>query len=289
MSDTLNITIQPTTLTISPNQTDISFTPVDNQIIFYGAGKYSNTVPAAGFQGQLQYNNGGNLDATPLTTYDNGILSLGPVSNVSIGGGASGYVLATDGSGGLTWTHTIADASNATYATTAGSANTANYATTAGSATTANTANLATNATKALGLNATLANTSITGGLNGYLLTTDGNGALSWSKPVTTGGVTQILPGNGISVSNGGIGNVTITNQFAPSAGQVNKIIAGNNITITSTGANGTGEVTINGNAGGGSAGNVVIYLRDGAVNIPISSGNLTLVGRNGNIKIATS
>jgi hypothetical protein len=249
-------TVDATTITISPNQTDISFTPVTNEIIFYGAGKYSNVVPAAGDEGQLQYNSGGNLAATPLTTYLNGILSLGPVANLSIGGGSSGYVLATDGSGDLSWTDRVAASNAATYATTAGSANTANYATGAGSANTANLATLANSATTALGLNATLANTRISGGLNGYVLSTNGNGALAWTPQSggsqTLANLTDVnipapLDGQLLTYSNATSKWVA---QNPNSVSGVTKIVAGSGVVLSPTSGVGTVTITASGGAG---------------------------------------
>jgi len=59
--------------------------------------------PAGGSTTQLQYNNGGALGGIPNVTYSGNILSLGSVSNLSIGGGLNGYFLQTDGNGVLSW------------------------------------------------------------------------------------------------------------------------------------------------------------------------------------------
>lgn len=247
--------VDATTITVSPTQTNVSFTPVDNQITFYGAGKLSDAIPAKGTQGQLQYNNGGNLDATPLTSFNNGTLTLGPVSNVSIGGGSSGYVLATDGNGGLSWTHTIADAASATYATSAGNATYANTAGNADIANLATVANLAHNSSRSYGLNATLANTSIKGGLNGYLLTTDGNGALSWSAPASPPtslanltDVTVSAPTDGQLLTFNTLANKWIA-QNPNSVTGVTKIVAGSGVVLSPT--SGVGTVTITATGGG--------------------------------------
>lgn len=72
---------------------------------------YANGVPFnggnAGLPGgsntQLQFNNNGELGGIPNATWNGNILSLGNVSELSIGGGQSGYFLRTDGNGGLTW------------------------------------------------------------------------------------------------------------------------------------------------------------------------------------------
>jgi len=61
------------------------------------------TVNAAGSNTQLQFNNRGSFAGIPNVTWNGNILNLGPVANISIGGGLNGYFLQTDGAGNLTW------------------------------------------------------------------------------------------------------------------------------------------------------------------------------------------
>ena len=70
---------------------------------FYANGQPFNADPG-GSNTQLQYNNNGAFGGIPNVTWNGNILSLGSVSNVSIGGGVNGYVLQTDGTGNLSWT-----------------------------------------------------------------------------------------------------------------------------------------------------------------------------------------
>ena len=55
---------------------------------------------------QLQFNNAGTFGGIPTVTWDGSLLILGDLSNVSIGGGQSGYALSTDGTGNLSWIQT---------------------------------------------------------------------------------------------------------------------------------------------------------------------------------------
>jgi len=68
-----------------------------------GAGNLSYTTIVGGSNTQLQYNNNGVLAGMTNVNFISGNLSLGPVSNVQIGGGTNGYILQTDGLGNLTW------------------------------------------------------------------------------------------------------------------------------------------------------------------------------------------
>jgi hypothetical protein len=71
-----------------------------------GSGNLSWATAAAiagGADTELQFNDGGVITGIPTATYDGTVLSLGDVSEVSIGGGSAGTSLVTDGSGGLSW------------------------------------------------------------------------------------------------------------------------------------------------------------------------------------------
>jgi hypothetical protein len=66
----------------------------------------ANTDTAMGNVGELQYNNGGNLDGVNGTSYANGVLSLGNVSNLAISGGIPGQFLGVNDVGQLTFKET---------------------------------------------------------------------------------------------------------------------------------------------------------------------------------------
>lgn len=144
------------------------------------------SVAAGGTTTQLQYNNNGYFGGIPTATYSNGILSLGDVSGLNIGGGINGYVLTTDGTGNLSWAASGGGGGNGSP----GGSNTQIQYNDAGlfggstsftfnkSTNTINLVNLTANGNVDLG---SVANVSISGGTNGYVLTTDGAGNLSWA------------------------------------------------------------------------------------------------------------
>jgi hypothetical protein len=68
----------------------------------YANGAILSTIPG-GSNTQLQYNNNGALDGIPNVTWNGTALNLGNVSDVLLSGGENGYFLQTDGSGNLTW------------------------------------------------------------------------------------------------------------------------------------------------------------------------------------------
>jgi hypothetical protein len=64
------------------------------------------TNTAEGNVGELQYNNGGNLDGVTGTSYANGVLALGNVANLAISGGIPGQFLGINEVGQLTFKET---------------------------------------------------------------------------------------------------------------------------------------------------------------------------------------
>ena len=93
-----------------------------DNLLYANGAPYVFTTSAAGSNTQIQFNDNtafaGNANLTfnkttnTVTTDNidlngnltvNGLTDLGSVANITITGGASGYVLTTDGSGGLTW------------------------------------------------------------------------------------------------------------------------------------------------------------------------------------------
>jgi hypothetical protein len=142
----------------------------------------ANTVTAAA---QPNITSVGNL--TSLTV--NGVTELGEVGNVKITSGGNGQYLQTDGTGNLTWA-TIDAAPQV-----AGSNNQVQYNSNGEFAASSNltfngtllTAKSFKTTTANLG---NVANLTVTGGSNGYVLTTDGAGNLTWeeSKGLLPGG-----------------------------------------------------------------------------------------------------
>lgn len=182
-----------------------------------GGGGGGNGSPG-GANTQIQFNDAGLFGGSPQFTFNKtsntlnvtnvtttGLVNLGSVSNITVTGGNSGYVLSTDGTGNLSWIagggggNGIPGGSNTEVQfNDAGSfggnaAFTFNDATgilsvpTIRATTLANiTGNLRVsgnaNFSGAANINlGTVSNVKITGGVNGYVLTTDGAGNLSWS------------------------------------------------------------------------------------------------------------
>ena len=90
-------------------------------------------------------------------------------------------------------------------------------------------------------------NVTITGGTNGYVLSTNGSGTLSWVAQSS---------GGGASISNG-----TSTVNIATSGGNVTTSVNGNAniLVVTGTGANVNGTLKVTGQSNLGAVGNVVI------------------------------
>jgi len=161
-----------------------------------GAGNLTWTAGGGGGNGspggvttQLQYNNEGSFGGIPNVTFSSGNLSLGNVANVKMTGGSVGYILSTDGTGNMSWIastgspggtnqmvqyndagafggdtgFTYDSATNILSVPSIKSNSTANFQ----GATNVNLGNVA--------------NLHISGGLNGYVLQTDGAGNLAWS------------------------------------------------------------------------------------------------------------
>ena len=184
--------------------------------------RYANGQPFApgpsGANTQLLFNNNGTISGIPNVTWNGDILSLGNISNLSIGGGDNGYFLQTDGTGNLSWAAggnggtgspcvsntqiqyndagVFGGSSGFTFDKTTSILTVSNIA--ASNATFSNTvvinSNLTVNTSAVLTIagninsisspNVSLGNVEnihITGGLSGYVLATDGSGNLSWT------------------------------------------------------------------------------------------------------------
>jgi hypothetical protein len=243
--------------TVTPN--DITITPTDVQLSIYTGGistvasglvaPIGNVHITGGTAGEvLQTDGTGNLSWANVAnaTYANYAnyagnaynLNATSVSNVVIGGGTNGYVLQTDGAGHLTWTaQTGGGGSNGTP----GGSNTQvqfndasafggnvgftfnkitgnlNAPTVIGNI---NTSNLISNGTANLGY---ISNVKITGGTNGQIISTDGNGNLSWSNPSV-----------GTDWSN--VANINVNGLFfGQYGGSVNSVQPGGNVSITTS------------------------------------------------------
>jgi len=156
----------------------------------------------------------GDITTGNITVSNNA--NLGNVGNIIITGGSSGYVLSTNGSGNLSWiaqsggggsTSNISNGnSNVNIATANGNitfsaVGNANIMIITGTGANINgTANITGNVVLS-GSNVSLGavgNLHITGGSNGYVLTTDGTGNLSWEAQTGSNIVIDSFTGNGV-------------------------------------------------------------------------------------------
>jgi hypothetical protein len=175
-----------------------------------GTGNLS-WIQASGTPGgtnqQIQFNNNGSFAGIPTVTWDGSLLTLGDISQISIGGGAANYVLTTNGTGVLSWQQggtgngvpggantqvqynnsgNFAGSSAFTYNSTSSLLTVPNI-TVSGSSTTNGNANVTGN-TRTTNLTVTsktnlggIGNITITGGNSGQYLQTNGAGNLVWA------------------------------------------------------------------------------------------------------------
>jgi hypothetical protein len=206
--------------------------------------------------------------------------NLGDVGNVKITGGTNGYVLQTDGTGNLSWASqggSISSISNGNSNVNIATANgnitfsavgNANVMTITGTgANISGTANITGNVSLS-GANVNLGavgNLHIAGGANGYILSTDGSGNLSWILASTAGSniVIDTFAGNGVqtvfTLTNAPTSeNYTIINVDGVSQLHSAYTVSGANVTLSSAPASGASieVMTFNlGSGGGGGSG----------------------------------
>lgn len=198
------------------------------------------------------------LTVTGNAAFSGQLVNLGSVSNLRITGGSAGFVLTTDGVGGLSWS----SAGAATTAITV-TGNAQPNITSVGTLTSlivSGNANLNGQVNR-LGSNA---NVKITGGSSGHVLSTDGTGNLSW-VPTGTATTAQTVTNNaqpnitsvGTLLSLSVAGSISAGNIFANLGGVSAQTLTGSLTTaaqpnITSVGT--LGSLNVSGNV---SAGNV--------------------------------
>jgi hypothetical protein len=210
----------------------------------------ANLVSANYFTGVLTTNAQPNITSTGTLT------SLSVSGNANIGNiGTGGLITATGNlnAGNIITGGIVSATGNGSFGNVnGGNLITANYTTaviTTGAqpniTSTGTLSSLSVSGTSNLGA---VGNVTITGGTNGYVLSTNGSGLLSW--------VAQSGGGGGASISNG-TSNVNI----ATSGGNVTTSVNGNAniLTVTGTGANINGTLSVTGQTNLGAVGNVVI------------------------------
>ena len=263
---------------------------VTANVIYATYYKLANGAPFTGTPGgiynQLQFNNSGSFGGVPNVTWNGSALSLGSVSNLSIGGGTNGYVLQTDGAGNLTWT---AQSGNGGGNGVPGGTNTQIQFNNAGSfggasgftfnnatglMTVPNTSvgnitaisSLITLGTANLGA---VSNVTITGGSANYVLATDGAGNLSWVAQTAGGGGTPGGSNTQVQYNNSGnfAGSPNFTfnaatgaltaNTFVGSGANLSNISAANVIGIVANATHATIADSANSVAGANVSGTV--------------------------------
>jgi hypothetical protein len=204
-------------------------------------------------------------------------VTLGAVSNLHISGGTNAYVLSTDGSGNLSWVAQAGSGgisnisngnSNVSIATANGNitfsaVGNANVMTITGTGANINgTANITGNVALN-GANVSLGvvnNLHITGGSNGYVLTTDGTGNLSWEAQTGSNIVIDSFTGNGVqtvfTLTNSPTSeDYTIINIDGVSQLHSAYTVANANVTLSSAPASGAVIEVMTFNLGGGAGG----------------------------------
>jgi len=276
-----NIIVEPITLNVT--ETSITQTvTVDpiNLSVFTSAG---TTNPPGSPNASLQFNNGNLFGGLANATVSGGNLTFTNLANLKIDGGATGYQLTTDGAGVLSWTPGTSDPTKIVNGTsnveipsvngnvdfTVASANVARMYTTGaaytgflavnGNITAKNNIEVESGAEFAGDGNsiqwADASNVAINGGVNGYVLGTDGAGSLSW---VAQGGSGTGNPGGSntnVQFNDAGLfgGNAGFT--FNNVSGLVNMpggLVVGNDITapaglLTINSANIAGNILVGG------------------------------------------
>ena len=247
-----------------------------------GAGGLSWASAGAAITAQTVTNNAqpnitsvGTLNGLSVTgsTTLSGVTNLGAVSNVRIFGGSAGFVLSTDGQGGLSWT-------------SAGSATTAQYVTQPNQSNITSLGTLSSLRVTGVVDLGSVNNLTISGGADGQVLTTNGSGDVSWS-PVTTAqtvtnssqpnitslgsltglsvsGVTNLGPVGNVRISGGSAGYVLSTNgsgglSWIPSGTATTAQTVTNNAQPNITSVGTLNSLNVSGIANLGSASNVII------------------------------
>jgi hypothetical protein len=198
-----------------------------------------------------------------------GVSNLGAPGNVKISGGTNGYVLSTDGSSNLSW---VAQSAGGGSSISNGNSN-VNIATANGNITfsAVGNANIMTvtgtgaNVLGTLSVSGTtnlgaVGNVTITGGSNGYVLTTNGSGNLSWAAQTSSNIVIDTFTGNGVqtvfTLTNSPTSeDYTIINIDGVSQLHSAYTVANANVTLSSAPASGAAIEVMTFNLGSGAGG----------------------------------
>lgn len=215
-----------------------------------------------------------------------GVSTLGAPGNVKISGGTNGYVLSTDGSSNLSW---VAQSGGGGGSSISNGTSNVNIATSGGNVTisTAGNANIMTvtgtgaNIAGTLSVSGTtnlgnVGNVTITGGTNGYLLSTNGSGGLSWVASSSGSNIVlDSFTGNGVqtvfTLTNAPTSeDYTIINIDGVSQLHSAYSVANANVTLSSAPANGAAIEVMTFNLGGVASASGYTYVE--------ATGNTTAV-----------
>jgi len=301
---------------------DITTSTITSTVAFIGSltGNASGSAATVTTAAQPNITSVGSLtgltisNATGIVNFTTSAnVTLGAVANLHISGGTANYVLQTDGAGILTW---VAQSGGGNASNIANGNSNVSIATSGGNVTTsvAGNANIivvtgtgvnvagtlnTTGNTTFTGANVNLgavANLHISGGTNGYVLSTDGSGTLSWiSAAVTSSGsniVIDTFSGNGVqtvfTLTNAPTSNnYTLININGVSQLHSAYTVANANVTLSAAPANGATIEVMTFNLGSNNTSNI----SNGTSNVSIatSGGNVTTsVAGNANIIVVT-
>ena len=186
---------------------------------------------------------GTNITGTLSASGNANLANIGTGGLITATGNITGGNLITGGVLSVTGNATVGNigATSGVFTTVAGSLTTAAQSNITSTGT---LSSLSVSGTSNLGA---VGNVTITGGTNGYVLSTNGSGTLSWVAQSS---------GGGASISNG-TSNINI----ATSGGNVTTGVNGNAniLVVTGTGANVNGTLSVTGQSNLGAVGNVII------------------------------
>ena len=263
----------------------------------------SNTIAVAnGFANLRLQTVIGNVQGTVLTSDQPNITSIGSLSNLTVGAvtypnidGSNNQVLTTYGNGNLYWsTIQSASISNGSSNINIGTTNiivTANGTNALSITDTEVNANVQFNALKGANLGQ-VGNLTILGGSNGYILTTDGSGNLSWTSEfsIAAGGSNTQIQFNDNN-NFGGTSNFTFdktsSNLIVTGNANLGNLVTANYFTGDGSLLTGVGNANIANTANFATTAGNANYANFSGTIINASQSNITSVGNLSNLTVA--
>jgi hypothetical protein len=238
----------------------INITPGTNVSVSFNKGPL-NGGTVGGESGQLQYNKNGVFGGVTYATFDGSNIAIADISNLKINGGVAGQTIVTDGAGNLVFA--TAASGNGTPSGPDFSVQIANAGNFYGESyfkytPASKTLEVPSIVASSVESNLVIANSLtvddnvtlpqlpkifIGGGVNGQVITTDGNGNLSWTT-VPTGGATPPAGSNTqIQFNDGNVFGADVEFTYNKSSNTLSAI----NINATNFYGNGQNLTDING------------------------------------------